>query len=112
MVSFRESEQKEEAVFIYLDGVSLSDDVYRRYDLASLEDKLIEAVERKDLGEFDGNEIGGGTAKLFLYGPDAEKLFAAIEPVLRTYPLSLNARVVIRRGGPGAEDREVRLNGA
>jgi hypothetical protein len=44
-----------------------------------------------------------------MHGPDAEKLFAAIEPVLRGYPLCQHARVVIRRGGPEAPSREVRL---
>jgi hypothetical protein len=44
-----------------------------------------------------------------MYGPDAEKLFAAIEAVLRGYPLCQRARVEIRRGGPGAKSREIRL---
>ena len=43
------------------------------------------------------------------YGPDAERLFAAIESSLRAYPLCQHARVEIRRGPPGAPAREVRL---
>lgn len=45
-----------------------------------------------------------------MYGPDSEKLFKAVEPVLRAYPLCKGARVVIRRGGPGAPERQVELN--
>lgn len=65
---------------------------------------------------FDESRLGptphrGGPdrATLFQYGPDAERLFTAIEGTLRAHPLCQVARVVIRRGGPGAEEREVRL---
>lgn len=64
---------------------------------------------REGLGIFDGNGVGPGEATLFMYGPDAERLFAGIEKTLRAYPLCQNARVVIRKGGPGAEEREIRL---
>jgi hypothetical protein len=46
---------------------------------------------------------------LFLYGPDADKLFAGVEPVLRNYPLCQGAKVVLRYGGPGAPERVVEL---
>jgi hypothetical protein len=61
------------------------------------------------VGEFDGIERGQDEFILFMYGPDADALFRAVEPVLRTYPLRQNARVVIRSGGPDAVGRELRL---
>jgi hypothetical protein len=70
---------------------------------------LIEVIEHDKLGEFDGNEVGVGGATLFMYGLDAEKLFAGIEATLRSYPLCKGARVVIRYGGPGAEQRQLML---
>ena len=51
-------------------------------------------------------EIGPAETTLFMYGPDAERLFAGVEQTLRNYPLCQGARVVIRRGGPGSEERE------
>ena len=101
----------EQAVLVHLDGSSLPAEVCEQNDIATIEDRIIAALAGKGLGEYDGNEIGIGTgeATLYLYGPDAEALFALVEPVLAGYPLCRNARVVIRKGGPGASQREIRL---
>ncbi len=99
----------EQAVIVHLDGQGLPDEVYERHDLATLEERLADAIRAGALGEYDGNEVGPDETTLYLYGPDAERLFAGVEPVLRGYPLCRNARVVVRRGAPGAEEREVRL---
>lgn len=101
--------EEEQAVLVYLDGVNLPDEVYEEYDLATLEDQLVSTLAARTTGEFDGNEVGPEETCLYLYGPDAEALFTAIEPVLRQYPLCQNARVVIRQGPPGAAQRELRL---
>ena len=105
----QEAAPSEQAVLVYLDGKNLPVEVYRDCDLATIEDRLREAIEKDGLGEFDGNEIGETETTLYMYGPDAERLFAGIELTLRAYPLCKNARVVIRRGGPGGEQREIRL---
>src|SRR5262245_18835193 len=91
----------EHAVFVFLDTRSLPEEVYRDNELETLEDQLIDAITAAKAGVFDGNEVGPEEATLFMYGPDAERLYAAIEPVLRAYPLCKNARVRIRAGGPG-----------
>jgi hypothetical protein len=104
-----QSSESQQAVLVHLDGAGLPDHIYRDNDLATIEDRLVEVIEQSGLGEFDGNEIGPGETTLFMYGPDAERLFAAIEQTLRGYPLCQGARVEIRRGGPGAQQREVRL---
>jgi hypothetical protein len=104
-----QSEQTQQAVLVHLDGTGLPDHIYHEYDLATIEDRLIEVLERERLGEFDGNEVGQGQATLFMYGPDAERLFNGVEETLRGYPLCQGARVEIRRGGPGAQQRELRL---
>jgi hypothetical protein len=75
----------------------------------TLAEQLGDILEQQRLGEYDGDERGPTETVLFMYGPDAERLFNGIEPVLRAYPLCQNARVVIRRGGPGAGERELRL---
>jgi len=103
------SKPSEQAVLVYLDGSGLPDEVYEKCDLATIEDRLIEVIEQKKLGEFDGNEIGPNETTLFMYGPDAEKLFAGIESTLRNYPLCNGARVVVRHGGPGSSEKEIKL---
>jgi hypothetical protein len=98
-----------EAVLVYLDRLGLADHVHRECNLVTIEDRLMEVIQRNRLGAFDGNELGIGHAMLSMYGPDAERLFAGVEQTLRDYPLCQGARVIIRRGGPGAEQREIRL---
>lgn len=58
---------------------------------------LREALEGAGAGEVDGNEFGGGEVTLFAYGPDADALFAVMEPAVRGLPLR-PARVVLRYG--------------
>jgi hypothetical protein len=101
--------KNDQAVFVYLDGQSLPDEMYEEHDLLTLEDELGGVLEERLLGELDGNEIGPEEAVLFMYGPDAEAMFSGIEATLRAYPLCRNARVVIRQGPSGAPEREIRL---
>ena len=52
--------------------------------LFALEDELIEAIEKADAGEFDGNEVAadGSDGYLYMYGPDADKLFETVKPIV------------------------------
>jgi len=105
---FRKSEKPSgQAVLIYLNGTDLEDSVYEAYDLDGLEKAIVAALG--PTGEWDGNETGPIETTVFLYGADAERMFARIEPVIHDYPLCKKARIVIRKGGPGAIQREVRL---
>ena len=104
------SSDSEQAVIVRLDGQSLPQAVYDEYDLATIEDELIEIITKNDAGEFDGNEIGGDGATLYMYSTDAERLFGLIEPALRAYPLCRGAKVTIRHGAPGAAERIVVLD--
>lgn len=97
-----------ESVVVFLDGQGLDYAVYQQFDLSTLEDLLVERIEPMGIGRLDGNEIGPEGAVLYLYGPNAEELFDSILPVLESYPLCRNGRVVIRRFGP-VEPREVLL---
>jgi len=99
----------EHAVVVHLDGTGLPADVYKQYDLDTIETELRSIMDGQWLGEYDGNEIGEAGATLFMYGPDGDHLFTGIEAALRAYPLCRNARVLIRPGPPGTPAREVRL---
>lgn len=100
---------EEQAVLIHLDGVNLPDEVYENHDLATLEDQLIDMLEASRLGDYGGHEFGEQNTTVYLYGPSADAIFDAIEPILADYPLCENARVVLRNGGPTAPQREVRI---
>jgi len=99
----------QQAVLVHLDGRGLPEHVYREHDLESLEERLRAAIEEGGLGEYDGNETDPSETTLFLYGPDAGRLFAGVEATLRAHPLCQNARVEIRPGGPGADARVISL---
>jgi hypothetical protein len=73
--------------------------------------KLREAIERAGVGEFDGNEFGGGTVTLYAYGPDADELFSVMSDGLRQLPFR-PAHVVLRYGSatdPDATERRMEL---
>ena len=63
-----------------------------------LADALAEVVAESGVGEFDGYELGNAEAVLFAYGPDADTLLAALEPVLRKSPIARGASITKRYG--------------
>lgn len=81
--------------------------------LFALERQLESDIAAAKAGEYDGNEIAvdGSDGTLYLYGPDAEKLFAAIRPTLEACSFMKGARVKLRYGPPadGVPEREVQL---
>ena len=74
-----------------------------------LSDALEEAIEEHDAGEFDGDEFGGGECTLYMYGPDADKLFEAIRKPLVSSPLAKGGYVLKRYGPPVEGVKEVRV---
>ncbi|MET7395934.1 hypothetical protein ABZS66_20805 [Dactylosporangium sp. NPDC005572] len=63
----------------------------------ALQERLAAALD--GVGEFGGNEFGGGEVALFLYGPDADRVYAAVSGLLRELPYR-PARVRLRYGDP------------
>jgi hypothetical protein len=89
----------EHAVIVHF---PLSDDEFgsdAEFDsMVILSDALEAAIAAASAGEFDGNELGGGECRLYMYGPSADRLFAAIEPVLAGSSLVRGGYVVKRYG--------------
>lgn len=70
--------------------------------LFSAEDQLGAAIAAAKVGEMDGHEIAvnGSDGTFYMYGSDADKLFKAVEPVLRTIAFMKGASVTRRYGPP------------
>jgi len=81
--------------------------------LFTLEDELAKAISAAAAGEFDGNEVAtdGSDGYLYMYGPDGDKLFDAVRPVLDSTTCMRDISVTIRYGPPenGVEQREVQI---
>jgi hypothetical protein len=87
----------------------LSDDEFgtpeEREAIHELEGRIEEAVAEIG-GEHDGDEFGGGEAVLFTYGPDADRLFAAVARCLEGFPIRPGTYAVKRYGR--ADDPQAR----
>jgi tetratricopeptide (TPR) repeat protein len=101
--SVSNNDEAEASVIVTLDGLGLGDEVYAKFDLATLERRLETRLEQTGEGELDGHEFGPESTQLFLYGQNARTLFDAIAPVLRAYPLCRGARVELRERGSTSE---------
>lgn len=100
--------QAEHAVIIRIPAPKDESD---QIGLGQIEDPLIAALERSGAGEWDGHgtDLTTGESEIFLYGPDADRLYAAIEPALRDMPLPPGSYAVKQYGEPGARETRVEL---
>jgi hypothetical protein len=71
-------------------------------DMIALLDRLETAVAAAGTGYVDGNEIAldDTDGRFFLYGPDADMLFASVRPVLVAATEVTVTRINIRSGRP------------
>lgn len=77
--------------------------------LTALEEKMEEAIAVAGAGEFDGNEFGQGDFTYFMYGTDADRLFAVVETILRGDSQTKKGHALLRYGPPGSTQRKVEL---
>jgi hypothetical protein len=99
-----EATQPEQAVVVHFN--------YGNKDLSALfalEDRLDAAIKTAHVGEYDGHEIAIDASRgtLYMYGPDADKLFAVAKPILVATRFTSTAKVVLRYGLAGKGAREV-----
>lgn len=79
--------------------------------VAELADTLRDAIEEGAVGKYDGEEFGGGRCVLYMYGPDADRLFAVVEPILRAEPLTRGGFAIKRyAAATSSDEREIRVN--
>lgn len=76
--------------------------------LHELEDKIEQSINAAAAGEFDGNEIAANLSdgSLYMYGPDADRLFSAVQPALESAAFMRGAVVTLRYGRPDKATRE------
>lgn len=81
--------------------------------LFKLEDALESALAATGAGQYDGNEVAidGRDGYLYLYGPDADRLYEAVAAILKREAFMRGARVKKRYGPPedGVKESEFQL---
>ena len=66
--------------------------------LWALQDVIESAVSAAAVGDLDGDEWGEGECVLYLYGDDADRLFAVIEPLLNASPAAARGYAIKQYG--------------
>jgi hypothetical protein len=85
-----------------------ADELKRLY---ALEDQLIVAMKESGAGEYDGNEIGEGVFTIYIYGPNADRLFAVVRPILKKFRPPTGSYLIKRYGKPGSKQDRVAIDG-
>jgi len=80
-----------------------------RANIQSLEDGLQQVIKAATAGELDGDEFGDHVCTIYLYGPDADRLFEAAIPTLRQFDAPSGSSLIKRYGTPGARQESVSL---
>lgn len=65
-----------------------------RQELEALGEQLEAAIEAAGVGEYDGDELGGGECTLFFCGPDIDALLTVVRHHLKRSPWSRGAQIV------------------
>jgi hypothetical protein len=106
-----ENSTNNEALIVRL---KLSDDEFgdsaERDAAHAVEDRLVELFASGELGEFDGHEFGGGFATLYMYGPSAERMAAAVLPAVADLGRRVGSVLTKRFGPPGSPEVTIRLS--
>ena len=87
---------------------------YARTDLTplfDLEEQLEDAIQRRAVGVYDGNELSpdGSDVTLFMYGPDADRLFSVVRPILESSKVIKEAVATLQYRSPEDEVTEVEI---
>lgn len=101
----------EHAVIVHL---PLSDGRFgsssERVGLFEVQEQMASAIREAGAGEFDGDEMGEGECVLFMYGPNADRLFEAVQAVLKSSKLAAGGYAIKRYGEAGdPKSLEVRV---
>lgn len=79
--------------------------------LFALEEQLEDAISSAEAGEYDGNEVAvsGSDGFLYMYGPDADALYAVMRPVLASSTCIRNVVATLRYGPPADDTRRIEV---
>jgi hypothetical protein len=100
-----ESPQEWIAVYFKLTSGSEFGSTEERAVVHRFTDKLASVIEEQRAGVFDGDEYGNGQGALFMYGPNADRLFDVVYPLLSAWELLRGGHAIKRYGMPERSER-------
>lgn len=74
-----------------------------RMEIDAFAAQLETAVLDAGVGEYDGDELGGGECTLFFCGPDIDALLRVLQPMLKRAPMCRGGHLVRMVAGPFGE---------
>jgi len=77
--------------------------------IVALEEAIESALREHRAGEFEGHDLRDGVWTLYLYGPDAQRIFESVEGVVRGARLDPSSHAIMRFGERGAREERVPL---
>lgn len=78
-----------------------------RQAIEAFADELEQAITEAEVGEYDGDELGGGECILFFCGPDIDALLRVLQPLLKRSPLCRGGHLVrLVAGADGTMERQ------
>ncbi|MCC7061554.1 MAG: hypothetical protein IT456_02050 [Planctomycetes bacterium] len=80
-----------------------------RMAIEAFADQLEAAVTEAGVGEYDGDELGGGECILFFCGPDIDRLQTVLHPFLKRSPLCRGGHLVRMVDDADGEPQRQRL---
>lgn len=99
----------QEGLGIYLDGLTLADEVYASCDINLLIERVQAALGASGAGQLRGCWQSQAESVLYVYGKNAEAAYRALLDILQTDPLCQNARLVFRSVPRANTPREIRM---
>lgn len=75
-------------------------------EIHAFTDHLQKVINASGKGTFDGDEFGEGQCGIFMYGPNADELFAVVMPHVATWRKAAGGQIIKRYGDRyGREER-------
>jgi len=99
---------RQQSLVLYLDGVSLPQQVYSELDFDAVVADIEKALAQASPALHD-TWSGPEETALYFFGSDAEEMLRRAETTLLRTPVCQNARVVLRHAKPSPPRRELRL---
>jgi hypothetical protein len=77
--------------------------------IVALEEAIENALREQRVGEFEGHDLRDGVWTLYLYGPDARRIYQSVANAVREARLDPSSYAIMRFGGRGAREERVAL---